>query len=146
MPRRIRGSLVVLLLCLAPAGAMAQQKPYTEGSVMTVSYIQIKPGMFDNYVQWLDTKWKPLMEAQKKAGLITAYSVFNSPARDREDWNMVLTVTYKNMAALDGFDDRADPIARRLMGSDNDQNKATIDRGEMREVLGARMLRELVLK
>ena len=55
----------VLALGLTPV-AVAQNRPYTDGSVMNVSYIRVKPGMFDKYVKWLATDWKRNMEAPKK--------------------------------------------------------------------------------
>jgi hypothetical protein len=68
----------VLVLGLTPA-AVAQNRPYTEGPVMNVSYIRVKPGMFDKYVKWLATDWKRNMEAQKKEGVILDYAVYSSP-------------------------------------------------------------------
>ena len=61
---------VFLLALLSTAPLAAQDRPYTEGSVTTVSYIRIKPGMFDKYVKYLDTDYKRSMEAQKKEGII----------------------------------------------------------------------------
>jgi hypothetical protein len=43
--------VVALLAALtSPAAAAAQDRPYTEGPVVAVSYIRIKPGMFDKYM------------------------------------------------------------------------------------------------
>src|SRR5665213_2830226 len=106
-------------LCLAPIALLAagiastagaQDRPYTEGNVVVVSYIRIKPGMFDKYVKYLDTDYKKIMEAEKKAGVILDYGVYTTPQQNEGDWNMVLRVTYKNMAALDNLRDKAEPL------------------------------------
>jgi hypothetical protein len=64
--------------------------------VINISYIRIKPGMFDKYMKYLDTDYKKNLEAQKQAGIILDYGVYSSPQTAEGDWNMVLTVTYKN--------------------------------------------------
>ena len=135
-----------LVLGLTP-GAVAQDRPYTEGPVMNVSYIRVKPGMFDKYVKWLATDWKRNMEAQKKEGIILDYAVYSSPQSREGDWNMVLTSTYKNMAALDNLRDRAEPLANRTSSTTPEQRaQQGIERGAMRDQLGSRLLRQLQLK
>ncbi len=68
---------------------------YREGPVTNVSYIRIKPGMFDKYMKYLATDYKRNMEAQKKAGIILDYAVYSSPQTHDGDWNMLLTTTFK---------------------------------------------------
>lgn len=139
--------LVGLALCAFMANGMAQQqaKPYKEGPVTELSYIKIKPGRFDDYMKFLDTTYKTLMEANKKAGLITSYAVYSAQARSPHEADLILAVTYPNMAALDRIDE-AEAIAAKLIGPTDVQNKAAIDRGPMREVLGSELVRELILK
>ena len=135
-----------LVLALTPA-AVAQNRPYTEGPVMNVSYIRVKPGMFDKYVKYLATDWKRNMEAQKKEGIILDYAVYSSPQSREGDWNMVLTTTYKNMAALDSLRDRAEPVANRTLNTTPEQRaQETIEREAMREQVGSRLLRRLQLR
>jgi hypothetical protein len=57
----------------------------------------------------------------------------------------ILAVTVPNMAALDKTDE-GDAVAAKVMGTDDTQNKAAIDRESLREVLGGELIRELVLK
>jgi hypothetical protein len=139
-------TLLGLLLCSVMVTGFAQDaKPYKDGPVTEVSYIKVKPGRFDDYMKWLDTSYKQLMEANKKAGLIVGYAVFGAQARTPHDPDLILTVTYANMAALDRTDE-AEAVAAKVAGSSDAQNKAYADRGAMREVLGSELIRELVLK
>src|SRR5271165_5960017 len=85
-------------------------KSYTEGQVTDVSSIRTKPGMFDTYMKWLDTTFKQLMEEEKKAGIIVDYAVYGAWPRSPHDPDLYLVITFKNMAALDGLDDRLEPI------------------------------------
>jgi hypothetical protein len=139
-------TLVGLTLCAFMGAASAQEaKPYKEGQVTQLSYVKIKPGKFDDYMKWLATSYKQLMEANKKAGLIVGYAVYSAQARSPQEADLVLAVTYANMAALDRIDE-ADAVAAKIMGSNDAQSKAFADRGAMREVLGGELIRELVLK
>jgi hypothetical protein len=113
--------------------------------VVDVSFIRTKPGQFDNYMKFLDGPFKTLMEAQKKAGLILAYRVFSTEPRNPHEADVILSVTFANMAALDKTDE-ADAVAKKVLGSSDDQSKATLDRGAMRDVLGSQLMREMILK
>lgn len=135
-----------LVLFAVMGSTFAQDaKPYREGAVREVSFIKIKPGQFNNYMKYLDGPYKATMEASKKAGLITDYSVYQARARTPQDANLILTVTYPNMAALDRTDE-ADAIRAKVMGSLAAQDKAAMDRESMRELIGSQLIRELVLK
>lgn len=136
-----------LLLAAVAGRAAAQDRPYTQGPVVAVSYVRVKPGMFDKYMHWVATDWKRNMEAQKKEGIIVDYAVYSSMQRDEEDWNMLLSVTYRNMAALDNLRDRAEPVAARALARTPEQmTQANIERGAIRDPVGGRVLRQLILK
>jgi hypothetical protein len=128
---------------------MAADEPrsYTEGPVSHVSFIKVKPGMFDTYLKYLATTYKPLMEEYKKDGIILDYKVYESnEAHSATEPDLVLTVTYKNMAALDGLAEKTDPAAAKVFGSRQKQSEAAISRESMREALGDQFIRELILK
>ncbi|MFL5448966.1 MAG: hypothetical protein ACJ8AP_01140 [Gemmatimonadales bacterium] len=78
--------------------------------------------------------------------MITGWGAYQSENRDETDWNIVLTTTYKNMAALDNLRDRADPITRQVYGSLDKSDEAMAKRGEMRDIVGNRQLRELIFR
>ena len=96
----------VLLLGLLGLSAGADERPYTEGHVVHVAGIRTEYGKFDDYMKYLSTSWKQLMEAQKKAGLIVSYQVMIAEPRTADDADLYLIVTYKNWAALDGLRER----------------------------------------
>ncbi|GAA5175495.1 hypothetical protein GCM10025771_07800 [Niveibacterium umoris] len=142
-------SICTLAVCvafsLAGASAMAQEKSYKEGPVMEQSFIKIKPGKFSDYMSFLAGPYKALMEARKKAGLITGYAVYSVAARNPGEPDLILTTTYPNWAALDRVaDDEA--VSAKVMGSMKQMEQGGADRGVMREVLGSQMAQELILK
>jgi L-rhamnose mutarotase len=142
----LKNALLGFLLAGFAAAGMAQDaKPYKEGPVVEVTYVKIKPGKFDDYMKHLSTQYKTLMEANKKAGLITAYAIYSNQARSPQDPDLILTITYPNMAALDKIDE-GEAVAAKVVGPTAVQNKEYAARESMREVLGGQLIRELILK
>jgi len=60
--------LAIFLLFLAPA--LFAQEHYTEGPVWRVQLIRVKPNQMDAYLTSLRQSTKPLVEEQKKAGVV----------------------------------------------------------------------------
>ena len=69
----------------------------------------------------------------------------NSP-RSPQDPNVYLTITYKNMAALDGLEDRVEPFMKKIWASRDAAAKANADRESLREIIGTELIRKLELK
>ena len=141
---------ITLSMCLAASAlslnARAQdERQYTDGPVTEVAYIQVEYGHFEEYIDWLNSTWKPTMEATKKAGLIIDYKVFRLTPKSPDQPNIYLWITYKNMAALDkGVEE--EEVAKKVIGSTPVQDKARVARNEYRKVLGYELFRELILK
>jgi len=148
MKLRFLASLAITALSMgAISSALADDsKSYTEGTVIEVTSIRTKPGMFDAYMKWLDTTGKQLREDEKKAGLILDYAVYGALPRSPHDPDIYLVITYKNMAALDGLSDRVEPLQRKIWATREAGAKAAADRESMREVLGSELMRRLDLK
>ena len=118
---------------------------YNEGPVTEVTYLKIEYGHFDEYVDWLNSTWKPLNEAKKTAGLIIDYRVYTARPRKPEEPNVIFMITYPNMAA---FDRRAEEneVAVEMIGSAQEQDAARIARSAYRTRLGTELIREVILK
>ena len=142
----LRRVLIGLAVSGIAAAALADDsRPYKEGPVIEVTYIRTKPGKFDDYVKFLATTYRQLMDAEKKAGLILDYEFYSAAPRTPQDPDLLLTITYPNMAALDR-NEEADAIAAKTVGPMAAQNQAAIDREALREVLGSQLVRKLTLK
>lgn len=128
-------------------GADAQDvRQYSDGPVTEADYIYVEYGHFEEYVDWLNSTWKPTMEAMKKAGLIVDYKAFRATPKTPDQPNVILMITFKNgMAALDK-DVELEDVAKNVIGSTAAQNKARAFRNEYRKVLGTELIRELILK
>jgi len=113
----------VLILCAAimaisTSVTRAQEDhAYTQGSVTIVSFVRTEPGMFDEYLRYLSNTYKKLMEESKKQGIVSDYAIYQATPRGPQDADVILTVTYKNMAALDNLQARTDPLLKEIFGS-----------------------------
>ena len=144
---RALGALAGLMLSFIAVGvAGAADRPYSEGAVSEISSIRTEPGRFDDYMAWLAGPYKQMMEAQKSAGLIVDYAVYSTTPQSPHDPDLYLVTVYKNMAALDDLYAKTDPISEKIEGDLASQNKAYIERGKIRTVLGSQLIREAVLK
>ena len=142
---------IILSMCLAASSlslnARAQdERAYTDGPVTEVDYLRVEYGRFEEYIDWLNSTWKPTMEATKKAGLIIDYKVVRATPKTPDQPNIFLMITYKNMAAALDKGVELEEVAKKVIGSTEVQNKARVGRNEYRRVLGTEYVRELILK
>ena len=144
--RILIGSLICLLL-LAGISIYAQvSRPYRNGSVWTLAFIRMKPGMDSAYLNYIATDWKKNQEESKKAGLILSYKVLTTESHNAGDFNIILMTEYKDLATLEANEGKADALAQRVVGDDEKQRQGYRERLEIREVLADRLAREIVLE
>jgi hypothetical protein len=138
---------VALFLSLAlPAQSIAQGLPFTEGSVWSVGFVKTKPGMTNDYYRNLAANWRMMNEAAKKDGLVLSYKILYSPAANTEDWDIMLLIEYKNMAAMDGMAEKMEILGAKMMGTEDVRRTGAIKRNEIRDILGGKLAREIILK
>lgn len=141
---------VFLLSFNARAQSTQDERQYAEGPVTLVQEIAVEYGHFEDYIDWLNSTWKPTMEAMKKAGIIIDYKVFQATPKSPDQPNIFLYLTFKNMAAYGGnIGDKGieqEYVARKVIGSTEFQNKKRVERSAYRKVLGIELIREIILK
>jgi hypothetical protein len=130
----------------SPTSMSMAGAPYTEGSVWQITMIKSKPGMEDDYFRQLSQGLKPIYEEQKKQKLLLDYKILLGESSDAHDYNILIMVEYQNMAAFDGLREKTDPIMAKVMGGQDQQRQLTVKRGEVREILGSKTMREITLK
>jgi len=150
MTRKL-GSILLLGITLGvfAAGVVGDaqaQRGYRDGSVWNISFIRMKPGMESAYLTYVTTDWKREQEAAKKEGLILSYKVIQTEGHTPGDWNLMLMTEYKDLATMEANGPKAEALAVKLAGSDEKMRQGYKDRLEIREVLGERLAREIVLE
>ena len=128
---------------LCPAQSDA---PYTEGSVWQITMVKTKPGMSDDYLKGLAKTFKGSLDEAKKQDLILDYKILIGDAANPQDFDILLMVESKNMAALDNAREKFDPIANKISGNADQQRATAVKRLEIREIMGAKLMREITLK
>ena len=136
----------MLVLAIAGPAAFAQDKPYRDGPVWTVTFVKVKPGMFDTYIRDLAANRKPLMEQAKKEGLILSEKMLAGDVSNREDFDLILMVEYKNWAAFDGLGDKFRSLAQKMVGSEDKQQQMMLKRTDVREIIGTKNMQEISYK
>jgi hypothetical protein len=120
--------------------------PYTEGPVWAITMVKTKPGMSDDYLKTLAKIYKSTNDEMKKQGLIMDYKVLLGDNSNPQDFDILLMVEFKNMAAFDNQREKTDPIADKILGSEEAQRQGAVKRMEIREVMGNKLMREVTLK
>jgi hypothetical protein len=136
--------LFALLMIAFTANSFAQERTYKNGSVWTVSFVQVKNGMGRDYLNSLKTTWKAVQDEAIKQGLISSYKVLDGSASNPDDWQIMLMVEYKNLASMEGNEDKWDAIQAKVVGNEEDQKKLREMRVNMRTMYGQKMMREIV--
>ncbi|MDP9161135.1 MAG: hypothetical protein M3O09_13025 [Acidobacteriota bacterium] len=137
--------LAAFLLLLAPA--VLAQEHYTEGPVWRVSLIRVKPTAMDAYLTSLRQSSKPILEEEKRQGIIMDYKVFLKQTRNSpEDWDICLAIQYKKYAAMDGLTAKGEMMRDKVLGGKQPAQQLTEKRAEIREVISSELLQEIILK
>ena len=145
--KRIVIGSVTLVMVIAAVSVFAQiSRPYHNGTVWNISFIRIKPGMDSAYMNYLASSWKAEQEAQKKDGNIVSYKVMSVEGHTTGEFNLMLMSEYKSLAAMEASEDKADAVTQRVVGNDETQMKGYNDRLAIREIIGDRLAREVVLE
>ena len=139
-------SIALLALIVAAIGYAQVKRPYHDGSVWNISYIRIKPGMEAAYMNFLATDWKRNQEAAKKAGLMLSYKVISTEGHSPTDFNLMLMTEYKDLATMEANQDKGDVLTQQMVGDDQKQMDGYKQRAEIREMIGDRLSREVILE
>lgn len=146
--KRLLVLLSALLVFVCANVAAVEERVYTEGPVSVVTSVKVMDGQFDNYMAYLHASYKPLLEEQKKQGMILDYAVYSASPRGPNDADLYLVIVYPNMASFDGLDDRTEPLVQKVLKQNRAQSNAgSADRAaKWRTILGSELVRELKLK
>ena len=136
---------VAVLLTAVPA--VGQNSNFEPGPVWRVTYFHIKPGQGDAFWKNFRENTKPVLEEEKKAGLISDYKAFTNPVSDHPgDWNVAISISYPNYAALDQLAAKAATIAIKHYGTRDAMLAAGKKQDEVSEVIAGHLAREVIPK
>jgi hypothetical protein len=137
-------SAVLLLLAVSVYGQI--HKYYNPGSVWAVTTIRIHSGMDQAYLEYLDTQLKKESEISIRNGFMKSYKILRAQDDDA-GWNMLILREYESYASLEKNEEKADEALRQATGIDDQKGmQGYMDRSKIREVVGTKYMREIILK
>jgi hypothetical protein len=147
MKQAMRLAIAVLCLSFVVATAEIAQVPYNQGPVERVVLLKIAPGHFDATMADLKKNVVPMWEAEKAAGVIVSYELFlNQTTSGDNDWDLGYSITYKNMAALDGLPDKLYEFRMKHYGDQTAEQKVIDKRVENVHTVSSMLLRDITLR
>lgn len=137
----------VAIALLLSAPVLFAQEHYTEGPIWRVQLIRVKPNQMDAYLNSLRQSSKPLIEEEKRQGVIMDYKIFLKETKaNPEDWDIAVAIEYKNHAALDGLAAKGEAARDKILGGKQAAQQLGEKRSEIREIITSDLLQEVFLK
>ena len=142
----VLSAFAVALLLLAVSVYGQIHKYFTPGSVWEVTMIKIHPGMDPAYLEYLDTRLKKESDISIKGGFMKSYKILRS-RDDDAGWNMLIMREYESYASLEKNEEKADEAIRQATGIDDQKGmQGYMDRSKVRDLVGTKTMRELILR
>jgi hypothetical protein len=141
------GTVLAIAAAIAlPSAAVAQESSYKPGSVWEASRIDVMPGQFENYMDYLATTWKKNQELAKAEGIVLDYHVLAVNNARQGEPDLVLLVEYKDYLTTAQQEAFSKKINAMMARDNRQQATAAGERVKMREQLGSTEYQELILK
>jgi hypothetical protein len=148
----VAASLIIPTAALMPVAVAAQNASaapavsYTPGSVWETSRIEILPGQFQNYMDWLKTNWKPNMEFLKAEGWLLSYHVLTVNERRDGEPHLILVQEWRDYPTIAQNEELNNKWLARQRSNQREAATQNGARQVMRISRGNMQMQELVLK
>lgn len=146
MKKTLVAGAAMLIAATQVAPAAAQESSYTPGTVWEVGRIDVLPGQFENYMDYLATTWKKVQELGKKEGMVLSYHVLSTNNARAGEPDLILVVEYKDYLTTAQQEAMRKKVNALLSQDDRSATTASGERSKMREQLGSVEYQELNLK
>jgi hypothetical protein len=147
MKLAVRVAAAVFFVSFAAVSAVRAQVPYNQGAVERVVLIHVNSGHFNSLMADFKKNVVPLWESEKAAGLIVDYQIFLNQTTDgSDDWDLGYSLTYKNMAALNGLPDKVYDLRMKHYGDKDTEQKVIDKRVEDAHVVHSYLLRDITVR
>jgi uncharacterized protein YpmB len=144
--RILVGSLITVVLILSVVVFAQVKRPYRNGSVWDVEFIRMKAGMETAYLTYIADEWKREREVMKKDGQILSYKVLQTENHDATAFNLMLMTEYKDLATMEASQNKEAEVYQKVIGDEEKQRQGYRERQEIREIMGSRLAREIILE
>jgi hypothetical protein len=149
MIKRLTAVLVIFCFtALSSLTAVAQDHSlnWENGVIVSVTEVHIKPGMFNAYVNDLNSLWRRFNDAQIADGSMVTYRMLANVSPREGEPDLILTTTYPNWATFDLGQEYFAKIRDKVIGSADDMRNAGIKREDLRTIGSQYNLQEVKFK
>ena len=146
MKTKITLSIIAIIISFNCAVSFAQTKTFKDGTVWDISLVKAHANMSVDYLNSLKTTWKATQDEAIKQGLVVSYKILSGKSSSPEDWDIMLMVEYKNLAAMEGNDEKWEAIRKSIIGSDDALKTLNAARMNIRDIHGSKTMREVIYK
>ena len=126
--------------------AMAQESSYKPGTVWEASRIDVLPGQFENYMDYLATTWKKIQEMGKAEGVVVEYHVLQTNNARAGEPDLILIIEYKDYQTTAQQEAMQKKVNAALAQDNRSAAAAGGTRTKMRDLMGSTEYQELILK
>ncbi len=146
MMKTLLAGAAMMFAVTTATSAVAQEVSYKPGTVWEAGRIDVLPGQFQNYMDWLATNWKKIQELGKAEGIVVDYHVLatNNPRAGEPD--LILLVEYKDYLTTAQQEAFSKKVNAMMAQNERTAAVANAERGKMRESMGSTEYQELILK
>ena len=135
-----------MMAAMLATPAMAQESSYRPGTVWEASRIDVLPGQFENYMDYLATTWKKIQEMGKAEGVVVEYHVLQTNNARAGEPDLILIIEYKDYQTT-AQQEAIQKKVNAALAQDNRKAAAAMgERTKMRELMGSTEYQELILK
>ncbi len=131
---------------VTPTAALAQASSYKPGTVWVASRIDVLPGQFENYMDYLAKTWKKNQELAKAEGIVLEYHILATNNARHGEPDLVLIVEYRDYQSTAQQEAFSKKVNAMMAQDDRKADTASGERTKMREQMGSTEYQELILK
>lgn len=135
-----------MMAAMIATPAMAQESSYRPGTVWEASRIDVLPGQFENYMDYLATTWKKINELGKAEGVVVEYHVLSTNNARAGEPDLILVIEYKDYQTTAQQEAMQKKVNAALAQDNRKAAAAGGERTKMRELMGSTEYQELILK
>jgi len=138
--------LIATSFISAPTLAQDHSRGWENGTILQVTHVHIKPGMFNAYINDLNGLWRVFLEEQMKDGDVVGYRMWSNVAARADEPDLILTVEFANWAAFDRGVEYFEEMSKKLRGSTEQMRQLGVKREDLREIGSTYNLQEVKFK
>ena len=147
--RKVLGAVALTFVFSTASADLTPWEDYEESeAVWTVTTIKVAANMGDAYLEGLKNTWVAGNEVALKLGQIEDYKIYRSDLPESGDFNLILTVKFKNTAELGPNQARYNAFMKEWGEKRNQETTEFAQKNypAMREITGMYHMREITLK